>query len=68
MKERRPHHLIHQPDLGLDHFLHQEKSFLKGALFIENDSEAIITDNLFFNTNLKYSIYNNFDDFRYEPG
>ena len=48
-------------------FLASREEFFKGALFIENDSEAIITDNLFFNTNLKYSIYNNFDDFRYEP-
>lgn len=48
-------------------FLASREEFFKGALLLENDSEYIIRDNLFFNLNLKYSIADNFDDFRYEP-
>ena len=48
-------------------FLASREEFFKGALLIENDSEYIIKDNLFFNTNLKYSIADNFDDLRFPP-
>ena len=48
-------------------FLASREEFFKGAFLIENDSEFIIRDNLFFNTNLKYSLYNNFDDLRFPP-
>ena len=34
---------------------------------LENDTEIVIKDNLFFNTNLKYSIANNFEDLRFPP-
>ena len=34
---------------------------------MENDSEFVLKENLFFNTNLKYSIANNFDDLRFPP-
>lgn len=48
-------------------FLASREEFFKGAFLIENDTEFIIKDNLFFNTNLKYSIADNFDDLRYGP-
>ena len=48
-------------------FLASREEFFKGALLLENDSEFILRDNLFFNTNLKYSLADNFDDLRYPP-
>jgi len=48
-------------------FLASREGFFKGAILIENDSEFILRDNLFFNTNLKYSIADNFDDLIYPP-
>tara|TARA_Y100000748_G_scaffold111176_1_gene93053 strand:+ start:1841 stop:3811 length:1971 start_codon:yes stop_codon:yes gene_type:complete len=48
-------------------FLASREEFFKGAFLIENDSELILKDNLFFYTNLKYSITNNFDDLRFPP-
>ena len=46
-------------------FLASREEFFKGALLLENDSEFILRDNLFFNTNLKYSLADNFDDLIY---
>jgi len=48
-------------------FLASREEFFKGAILIENDSEFILRDNLFFNTNLKYSLADNFDDLIYPP-
>ena len=48
-------------------FLASREEFFKGAFLFENDSELIIKDNLIVNTNLKYSIYNNFEDLRFPP-
>lgn len=48
-------------------FFASREEFFKGALMLENDSELVINDNFLFNTNLKYSLWNNFDDFRFEP-
>jgi len=48
-------------------FIASREEFFKGALMIENDSEYIFFDNLIFNSNLKYTLANNFDDFRYGP-
>ena len=48
-------------------FLASREEFFKGALLVENDAELIIKENLFFNTNLKYSLANNFDDFVFPP-
>lgn len=48
-------------------FIASREEFFKGALLAENDTEVIIKDNLFFNTNLKYSLANNFDDLRFPP-
>ena len=48
-------------------FLASREEFFKGAFLLENDSEFILRDNLFFNTNLKYSLADNFDDLIYPP-
>jgi hypothetical protein len=48
-------------------FIASREEFFKGALLAENDTEFVIRDNLFFNSNLKYSLYNNFDDFIFPP-
>jgi hypothetical protein len=48
-------------------FLASREEFFKGAFLLENDSEYTLKDNLFFNMNLKYSLYDNFDDFIYPP-
>ena len=48
-------------------FIASREEFFKGAFLIENNSEYIIRDNLFLNTNLKYSIANNFGDLRFPP-
>jgi hypothetical protein len=47
-------------------FIASREEFFKGALLVENDTELTMGENLFFNTNLKYSIYNNFGDLRFE--
>ncbi len=48
-------------------FIASREEFFKGAFLIENDTEFIIRENLFLNTNLKYSLADNFDDFIYPP-
>ena len=48
-------------------FFASREEFFKGAFVIENDTEFILGENLFFNTNLKYSLADNFDDLRFPP-
>jgi hypothetical protein len=48
-------------------YLASREDFFKGALLLENNSELIIKDNLFFSTNLKYSIADNFEDLTLPP-
>jgi hypothetical protein len=48
-------------------FIASREEFFKGALLAENDSEYIFFDNLIFHSNLKYSLVNNFKDFKYGP-
>jgi len=48
-------------------FIASREEFFKGALLVENNSEFIIRENLFFNANLKYSLANNFDDLIFPP-
>ena len=48
-------------------FIASREEFFKGAILAENDTEFILRENLFFNTNLKYSLANNFDDLRFPP-
>ena len=48
-------------------FLASREEFFKGALMVENDTELVLRENLFFNTNLKYSLWDNFDDLFLPP-
>ena len=48
-------------------FIASREEFFKGAILLENDSEFVLKENLFFNTNLKYSLANNFNDLRFPP-
>jgi len=48
-------------------FLASREEFFKGALMVENDTEFVLRENLFFNTNLKYSLYDNFGDLYIPP-
>ncbi len=48
-------------------FLASREEFFKGAFLVENNSEYVIRENLFFTSNLKYSIADNFDDLRFTP-
>ena len=48
-------------------FLASREEFFKGALLVENETEFVIRENLFFNTNLKYSLADNFDDLYLPP-
>ena len=48
-------------------FIAGREGFLKFAALVENNSEYIFSDNFFFSSNLKYSIWDNFDDLIYPP-
>ncbi len=48
-------------------FIASREEFFKGALLVENDTEFVLRQNLFFNTNLKYSLADNFDDLYIPP-
>lgn len=48
-------------------FLASREEFFKGAIILENDSEFILKDNLFFITNIKYSLADNFKDLTIPP-
>ena len=48
-------------------FLASREEFFKGAFLVENDTEFIIRKDLFFNTNIKYSIADNLDDLYIPP-
>jgi len=48
-------------------FLASREEFFKGAVLAENDTEFIIRENFFFNTNIKYSLADNFDDLIFPP-
>ena len=53
--------------LNIRPFLASREEFFKGALLLEHDSEIILGKGLFFSTNLKISLADNFDDLRYPP-
>ena len=53
--------------LAIRPFLASREEFFKGALMIENTSEYIFRENLFFSSNLKYTLADNFDDLKYPP-
>ena len=54
-------------NLTIRPFIASREGFFKGAILLENNSEFIIRDDLFFSTNLKYSIIDNFDDLTIPP-
>jgi hypothetical protein len=53
--------------LSLRPYIASREEFFKGALLIENNSEYIFNDALFFNVNIKYSLADNFDDLIIPP-
>ena len=53
--------------LSIRPFLASREEFFKGALLVENNAEYAFKENLFFSSNLKYSIANNFDDLTIPP-
>lgn len=57
----------HAFSLNIRPFIAGREDFLKAALLLEHDAEFIFSENLFFSTNIKYSIIDNFDDLRYPP-
>ena len=48
-------------------FLAAREGFFKYSILAQNDIEYIIRDNLFFSSNLKYSIKDNFEDLTVPP-
>ena len=48
-------------------FLAAREDFLKLAVLVQNDSEYIISENFFFSSNLKFSLWDNFDDLSVPP-
>tara|TARA_B100000963_G_scaffold302596_1_gene275562 strand:- start:3790 stop:5697 length:1908 start_codon:yes stop_codon:yes gene_type:complete len=53
--------------LTLRPYLASREEFFKGAILLENNSEFVIKDNLFFSSNVKFSLIDNFDDFYIPP-
>ena len=53
--------------LNIRPYLAAREGFLKAAILLENNSEYILKDNLFFSANLKYSIKDNFGDLTIPP-
>ena len=54
-------------NIRLRPFLASREEFFKGAILAENNTEFILKENLFINTNLKYSLANNFEDLSLPP-
>ena len=48
-------------------FIAAREDFLKLSVLLNNDGEYIFAENFFFTYNLKYSIWDNFDDLTYPP-
>lgn len=46
-------------------FIAAREDFIKLSVLLQNDGEYIIKDNFFFSYNLKYSIWDNFEDLTY---
>lgn len=53
--------------LNIRPFIAGREDFIKAALLLEYDSEYVFSENLFFSTNLKYSLLDNFDDLIFPP-
>lgn len=48
-------------------FIAGREDFIKYAVLLEHDAEIIFSENLFFSTNFKLSVIDNFDDLTYPP-
>ena len=48
-------------------FIAAREDFLKFSVMLNNDGEYIFSENFFFTYNLKYSIWDNFEDLTYPP-
>lgn len=53
--------------LAIRPFLAAREGFLKGAILLENDNEYIFNDSLTYSSNLKYTLWSNFDDLFIPP-
>lgn len=53
--------------INLRPFLAAREGFFKASILYENDSEYLFSDNLIFTSNLKYSLWDNFNDFYIPP-
>ena len=53
--------------LNIRPFIASREGFLKVAALLENNIEAVISDNFIFSSNLKYSLWDNFDDLTIPP-
>jgi hypothetical protein len=51
--------------LSIRPFIAGREDFIKLSVLLNNDGEYIIKDNFFFSYNLKYSIWDNFEDLTY---
>ena len=66
-ERKRKQKFVTNTGFALRPFLASREEFFMGAILLENNSEFVIRDNLFFSSNLKYSIVDNFDDLTIPP-
>ena len=57
--------LIQDTRINIRPFIAAREDFIKLSVLLQNDGEFIIKDNFFFTYNLKYSIWDNFEDLTY---
>jgi hypothetical protein len=57
--------LIQNTRLTVRPFIAAREDFIKLSVLLQNDGEYVIRDNFFFSYNLKYSIWDNFEDLTY---
>ena len=53
--------------MSLRPFLAGREDFIKIAALAQNDTQVILSENLFFSTNIKLSLIDNFSDLKYPP-
>lgn len=59
--------LSYNNSLKIRPFIAGREGFLKLAALLENDIEYVLKDNIIFSSNLKYSLWDNFDDLIIPP-
>ena len=65
-KDKEPR-FIYSPNFVLRPFVAGREDFLKVAFMAELNTQYIFNDNLFWTTNLKYALWQNFDDLYIPP-